>query len=392
MLRRTNFPVGAKFLSESTDRAVLIMSKRMSDRPTIETLVRLEDESGASVGITGVSPMSGTVVGSSAESQRMRPEVGFIAVAHNPALSTPNTKSIDTAFARRWFKRLTRFGVAVVGAWLGLSFLGAWLLTRRVEPLSPEPVPDVDWAKFETTRLKTSDGQDLGGWYVDGREYEKPSVLILHGHGGSRAWCLPQAKIFTDAGCAVFLISMRASGDSTGDSTDIGYSARKDVEAAVEWLRERRADRPVYVMGISMGAAAAIFAAKDVGEKVAGYILESPFRDLKTAVRNRAEIYLPKPWSQVAYSGLVLAAPAFVGDVDRIAPIRAIDGIPDTIGVTILYGDKDNRARPEEARDLFDRVRNHARLVEIVGGKHFALRTAQPEKYREELLKSVGVR
>jgi uncharacterized protein len=291
--------------------------------------------------------------------------------------------------ALRTARHLGGLALGVIVLWLGLCFLAAWLFTRRVEPLTPEPAPIVDWGTFETTRVRTSDGQDLGGWFVDG-SLLAPSILILHGHGGNRGWCLPQAEIFARAGCSVFLISMRASGDSTGDSTDVGWSNRKDVVAAVDWLEKKRPGRPIHVMGMSMGAAAAIFAAKDLGTRVSGYIFESPYRDLRTAVKNRADIYLPDPLNKALYAGIMLSAPAFLEDVDLIAPVDAISGIPSSTPVTIIYGEDDNRARPEEAIALHDRIAAHCELVPIPGGRHWACRTAAPELYRRTLLESVG--
>ncbi len=82
---------------------------------------------------------------------------------------------------------------------------------------------------------------------------------------------------------------MRAHGDSSGEFNDIGYSARLDVVAAVEFLERRRPARPILIHGTSLGAAAATFAAEELGHRVHGYVLECPYRDLRTAVWNRAE-------------------------------------------------------------------------------------------------------
>ena len=81
----------------------------------------------------------------------------------------------------------------------------------------------------------------------------------------------------------------RAHGDSTGEFDDAGYGARRDVCAAVEFLERRRPGRPVIVDGNSLGSAAAIFAAGELGHRVAAYILECPYQDLKIAVWNRID-------------------------------------------------------------------------------------------------------
>ena len=98
----------------------------------------------------------------------------------------------------------------------------------------------------------------------------------------------------------------------TGEIDDAGYSARHDVFAAVDFLERRRPGRPVVIDGNSMGSAAAIFAAEELGHRVAAYILESPYQDLKTAVWNRIDNRLPAGLSHAAYGGLRLVSPLFL--------------------------------------------------------------------------------
>src|SRR5207245_6234762 len=100
-----------------------------------------------------------------------------------------------------------------------------------------------------------------------------------------------------------------AHGDSSGTYNDLGYSARHDVLAAVAYLEQRRPGRPIIIQGTSLGAAAAIYAASDLGDRISGYILECPYRDVRTAVRNRTTAYLPFLVDRLAYAGLTLAGP-----------------------------------------------------------------------------------
>ena len=186
------------------------------------------------------------------------------------------------------------------------------------------------------------------------------------------------------------LISMRAHGDSTGDFNDIGYSARHDVAAAVDFLERRRPGRPIVILGVSLGSAAAAFAAGELGERVAGYVLESPFADLKTAVRNRTRAYLPTPLDQIAYLGLRAAGMAILPNLDAIAPAAAVADVPADVPVLILAGEADRRATPEEARAVFDRVRSHARLVMFPGARHKNLAEIDPPRYRRILVEFVS--
>jgi alpha-beta hydrolase superfamily lysophospholipase len=277
---------------------------------------------------------------------------------------------------RRW---LILIAVAFA-TWLLASFGAAYLLTRRPRSPFAEPPPDVTWGPLEAHRITTGDGERLGAWYAEGGD--GPSVLLLHGNGGSRRNCLGRAATLSSEGrCAVLLVSLRAHGDSTGRFNDIGYSARRDVVAAVEFLRDRRPGKPVIVLGVSMGAAAALFAAEDLGEGVDGYILESPYRDLETAVWNRTRAHLPPVLDRVAYLGLRVAATVILPDFRAMSALRAIDRVPAGIPILILSGGEDALARPAEAIALYDRVRSHGRLEIIPGGDHQDLLRAAPHRW-----------
>ena len=93
---------------------------------------------------------------------------------------------------------------------------------------------------------------------------------------------LPVMQWLAEAGFTALAISLRGHGDSTGDVIDFGWSARYDVAAAVAFLEKECPQQPIYIVGRSMGAAAAIFAAGELKDRVAGYFLEQPYKDLRT--------------------------------------------------------------------------------------------------------------
>src|SRR5581483_2058454 len=178
--------------------------------------------------------------------------------------------------------------LGVPGGWLLSSYAAAYVLTRLHRPPFADAVPTVAWGSRQAFHLSTTAGEELGAWFGPGKA-DRPVVLLLHGNHGSRRDCLPQAEFLAGQGYGVMMISFRCHGDSTGAVNDFGYSARRDVVAAVRWLEEHQPGRPRLVWGFSLGAAAATFAAAELGERVQGYLLECPYRDLFTAVRNRTE-------------------------------------------------------------------------------------------------------
>ena len=277
-------------------------------------------------------------------------------------------------------KRWLVFLAVSVAAWLLVSSAVAYRLTHRSRSRFHEPLPRIDWAKIEAHRIKTGDGQELGAWFLN-RPDQAPSVILMHGINGDRSHTLGRARMLFEHGYSVLMLTLRAHGDSTGDYLDIGWGARHDVWAAVEFLEQRRPGRPLLISGNSMGSAAAVFAARELGHRVRGYILESPYQDLKIAVWNRLDNALPPVLSHIGYAGMRAVGPLFIPHIDQVSPLNAIRGIPDDVPVLILAGDADRHARLHEARAILAAVAGHGKLVQFPGAGHGNLYDANRDLY-----------
>ena len=108
---------------------------------------------------------------------------------------------------RLWFRRSMIMLSVILLGWCVISLIVAYRLTHRLRPRFEEQVPRLARGVFENHRLKTSDGEEIGAWFIDGCD-DSPSVLVLHGNGGSRMSSLSRANIFTSIGFAVLLISL----------------------------------------------------------------------------------------------------------------------------------------------------------------------------------------
>ncbi len=287
---------------------------------------------------------------------------------------------------RRKLKVLAVVAVLMLIIWLAASAWVSWRLTRRGSGPFAEPAPVVGTVCPESIRLKTCDDQQIGGWLARG-DADKPCVLRLHGVNASRGQMLPVMLWLAESRFTVLAISFRAHGDSTGEVNDVGWSARHDVVAAVDFLWKEFPRRPVFIVGRSMGAAAAIFAAEELKTEVAGYFLEQPYKDLKSAVWNRLQNHLPPVLDWVAYRGMRLWAPAFLPvDSDQISPYEHIAAIPPSVPVVIITGSADRDARPDEVKAVASRVRSGAKLVVFEGAGHEDLERRDPQLYRASLM------
>ena len=121
-------------------------------------------------------------------------------------------------------RRLIVAWAILSAAWLLASSAVAYRLTHRLEARFDEPAPSPAWGQLESHRIATRDGEEIGAWFVDGRD-DAPSVLVLHGHKGKRGHSLGRAEILATQGYAVLMVTLRSHGDSTGHYDDIGFGA-----------------------------------------------------------------------------------------------------------------------------------------------------------------------
>ena len=136
-----------------------------------------------------------------------------------------------------------------------------------------------------------------------------------------------------------------------------------------------------------MGSAAAVFAAGELGHRVQGYILESPYQDLKVAVWNRVDIALPPVLSHVAYAGLRTVGPLFLPHLEQISPLKAMSGIPGDVPVLIMAGDADRLARAARGTgDFSARSRRTGSWSFFPGAGHGNLFNSNRDLYERTVL------
>lgn len=271
-------------------------------------------------------------------------------------------------------RRFVRWGVisllALAAAWAAGSLAISWRLTKRARRPYAETLPAELVGRARELRLTTSDREELGAWYLPATNDDAPSVAIGHGLGGSRTQRVGVASVFERAGCAVLLVTHRAHGDSTGDVEDYGWSAQHDVIAAVDWLERERPGKAIVVCGASLGAAAATYAARELANRVAGYVLECPYASLDSAARRRTDIHLPPLIDALGFAGVQLGAACFAPNWDASVPLEAVRAIPSDTPVLFFAGELDLRAPVDEIASIAANVRGPCELIVVPGAGH----------------------
>ncbi|HVJ84447.1 MAG TPA: alpha/beta fold hydrolase [Caulifigura sp.] len=279
-------------------------------------------------------------------------------------------------------------GFAVVLAllgWAGSTFAVTWALTHRSGARRPEAPLVLEQAARTDLTLTTSDGETLGAWLFPGRA-DAPAVIVMHGNNGSRGKSRTTIDLLVKNGCTVLAVTLRAHGDSSGDLNDIGWSARKDLVAAVDYLEQHAPGRPIAICGRSMSSAAAIFAAKELGNRVAGYWLEQPYNSLETAAWRRLQQQLPPVCDAVAFTGMRLWGRVLLPvSLAEIAPCQCICDIPEHCPLVILSGDADGNLPLADVQEVFEQVKDRAKLVVFRGAGHIGMPESDLVLYEREL-------
>ena len=204
----------------------------------------------------------------------------------------------------------------------------------------------------ECVRFRAPDGLGVSGlWFESARA--GATVIVCHGYGGNKESSLWFATVLFPW-FNVLLIDTRGHGESEGERTSIGYLERLDIVGAVAWTRERAGSKPVGLLGISMGAAAAILAAADCRE-VAAVVADSPFARLRTPVRlaicQRGYPRLLSPaiaWA-VCTSSAWLLGTARSGWADPVHVVGRIAPRP----LFVIHGGADELTPVTEAAELY---------------------------------------
>ena len=243
--------------------------------------------------------------------------------------------------------------VLVLAALAALALLALWGFQRRLiylpsraaVPRAAEVLP-----RAREVALHTSDGLELGAWFLPAREPDRAmAVLVAHGNGGDRSLRAPLARSLAQRGLAVLLFDYRGYGANPGKPTEEGLA--RDARAARRFLVEQAgvpSERLLY-FGESLGAAVATELASE--HPPAGLLLRSPFTDLASVGR----VHYP-----------FLPVRALLRDRYPLTDHLARVDVP----TTVVYGSRDALVPPEQSRAVAAAARGPTRVVEIEDADH----------------------
>jgi predicted alpha/beta-fold hydrolase len=267
--------------------------------------------------------------------------------------------------------------VVVLLGWLALPILRASVLVAA-HPSDPQ-VPS-DLAVIDTTTPR-----GVSAWLVRATA-GAPAVVLVHGFKGSREEMLPWARFIHDAGYNVALFDTRGCGKSAGAVVGLGATEPQDITDVVASARGIFHTDRIGLLGISLGAGAAILAAAN-DQAISAVIADSAWtnQDLllsRLSFVTVGPVQIPLPPYGIA------AANAMVGtDVSKARPLEVISKIAPRPILLIHSADDDNATTPlEGARQLFAAAGEPKELWVAPRGGHVGAINAFPDEYRARVL------
>lgn len=229
---------------------------------------------------------------------------------------------------------------------------------------------------FEDVVLESADGVRLAAWRLP-LEDARYTVCLFHGYVETRSQLLEEVRLLRELGCETWLLDFRASGESEGRVTSIGWYEAADVAALVEEV-ERVSGEPPVLLGRSMGAVACMRALEQELVAPRALILESPFGDMLSTIENRFVILgapsFPAAELMTFWGGRQLGFDAFAHRPIEYA--RAIDA------PTLLhYGALDRRVAVTESTAIAENLRNGTTFV-FAGAGHTSFARTAPEDWQ----------
>lgn len=242
----------------------------------------------------------------------------------------------------------------------------------RPQDLADRVTPGDYGRSYRTVFLESEDGVRLSSWFIRPHAPGGCSVVIVHGLFRSRREVLKRGAGLAARGCHVLALDLRRHGDSGGGRTSLGFFEALDVVAGARFLVRHYPENRLYLIGVSMGGAAAARAGVTLEEDVHGVVLDSTFRSIPEVVDRYAQLLFglpPFPAGDLTLIGLGLAAGFEPRDVDVEDLSRQLGdrGTP----ILVIAGDADRRAPLAVQQAVFRASRDRrSRILVIRGATH----------------------
>lgn len=233
----------------------------------------------------------------------------------------------------------------------------------------------------EEVTIRAKDGTSLFGRYYhlsDGA----PLQIQFHGYRGSGFRDFSGGgKLARKMGHNILLVDQRSHGKSGGNTICYGIRARWDCLSWAEYAADRfGVDTPVFLSGVSMGAATVLMASDlPLPDNVAGIIADCPYSSPEAIIRKVCgDMGYPQG---LAYPFVRLGAFLYGGGL-RLGESTAVKSVADTrIPILLVHGGEDGFVPCHMSREIFEAAAGPVTFEVFPGADHAMSYMADPKRY-----------
>jgi len=228
---------------------------------------------------------------------------------------------------------------------------------------------------------RSYDGLRLSGRYYR-RGEDAPLCICFHGYRGSpmRDFSV-MGQFLQNEGYNVLIPEHRAHFRSGGHTITYGIRERRDVLSWVEYANRRFGkEKPIYLFGISMGAATVLMStALELPDNVRLICADCPYSSPKDIILHVAKWSVPNP--KLAWPPIFLSA-AIYGHLIIRKNITAANAVKNTDKpILIIHGEADEFVPAAMSKEVYDANPAKVEYATFPGAVHGVSYFSDPERY-----------
>lgn len=244
--------------------------------------------------------------------------------------------------------------------------------------------PDQYKLPFENVYFKTEDGVQIKGWFIPNPSSDK-TIILMHGWGMNRGDVFKNTYFLHDLGYNLMYFDFRALGESGGTVSSIGYLEVKDLQAAIQFLKDTRpfACEKIGLYGLSMGGMVAICEAAQ-NPKIKCVVAEASYYSFRRVVSRWAWVHNKVPYFPLMPIVLHYMRRNLAANPERYSPKYNIPKIAPR-PVFIIHGRYDNLVPAAQAKMLFKCAGEPKEIWLVPGAKHNKCAEVGGYEYKQRL-------
>ena len=246
-------------------------------------------------------------------------------------------------------------------------------------------IDEMNEIPFEPVTIKSYDGLKLFGRYYHVKD-NAPLQIQFHGYKsyGIRDFCGGN-KIARERGHNTLIVDHRSHGQSEGRVITFGIKESRDCVSWAEYAKDRFGEEiPVFLAGISMGAASVLMASgHDLPKNVKGIIADCPFsRPAEIIKFSSNDMNLPRIVKALSEPFAIIGARIFGGfGLNSNSAEEAV--VKTRVPIMIIHGENDKVVPYEMSKKVYEANPSMITWVSFPEAGHGLSYIVDKERYKK---------